>query len=78
MYTWLQACQYMQPLEFAMAAVAHKKYEYPNTHNDCTFISIKLVHFSLDLVGVPAGLEADGVGMFGSAFRIVVLKWPSC
>eukprot|EP00958_Prasinococcus_capsulatus_P014388 scaffold1516_cov266-Prasinococcus_capsulatus_cf.AAC.7 len=59
-------CEYMQPDQYAASKRAGQPYTYRQTSNLCTFVSLDLPTLHLDIVGVAAGLEADGVGKQGN------------
>eukprot|EP00958_Prasinococcus_capsulatus_P020019 scaffold2552_cov380-Prasinococcus_capsulatus_cf.AAC.1 len=55
-------CEYMQPDNNAASKRAGQPYTYRQTGKLCTFVSLDLPKLPPDIVGVAAGLEADGVG----------------
>ena len=58
-----RACDYMQPDEYFLKKQLGHEYVYSKTSNECTFVVIETPALSLHVVAVPAGLEADGVGI---------------
>jgi len=66
-------CEYMQPDQYAASKRAGRPYAYQQTSNLCTFVSLDLPTLRLDIVGVAAGLEADGVGL--NYLNVKVRSW---
>eukprot|EP00958_Prasinococcus_capsulatus_P004512 scaffold418_cov386-Prasinococcus_capsulatus_cf.AAC.2 len=52
----------MQPDQYTASKSAGRPFAYRQTSNLCTFVSLGLPTLRLDIVGVTAGLQADGVG----------------